>query len=55
MFDVALVGNTSAPGKRRGMGLLPLKMQVLEWLADPSETGFHVHCMDIDASLQNEC
>lgn len=55
VFDAALVGNTRAPGKRRGVGLLPLKMQVLAWLGDPSEQGFHVHCTDINTSLQNEC
>lgn len=55
VFDAALVGNTRAPGKRRGVGLLPLKMQVLAWLGGPSEKGFHAHCTDINASLQNEC
>lgn len=55
VFDAALVGNTRDPGKRRGVGFLPLKIQVLVWLADPSEKGFHVHCTDINASLQNEC
>lgn len=39
VFDAALTGNTRAPGKRRGVGLLPLKMQVLAWLADPSKKG----------------
>lgn len=55
MFDTALVGNTRAPGKRRGVGFPPLKMQVLVSLAEPPEKVFHIHCTDINASLQNEC
>lgn len=55
VFDAALVSNTRAPGKSRGVGLLPLKMQMLAWLVDPFEKGFHEHCTDINASLQNEC